>query len=223
VSTGPLGLGPVPAALDGRRLLVRQPVAIATGAFLLIVFGTMIVAVLIDPGDVGGAGEHAFWDRWVLGAVPVPALYGIWRFLLRPRIVVDDAGVILDNAFSSVTLPWADIADARGGSAIEVVGTDGDCARAMIYGPTFSGPLTRETRPRALVALIRTEAARRAGHEAPPEDYTATPLVADVEFDAVTFTPPEPVIHPRTSLGLEGLAGILVGWTVACAIAAMLS
>jgi hypothetical protein len=183
----------------------------------------MAVAVLADPGDVGGEGDHAVWDRWVLGAVVVPALYGMWRFLFRPRIVVDDSGVVLDNAFSSVTMPWSDIADARGSSYIEVVGTDGDCARALIYGPTFSGPLTRETRPRALVTLIRTEAARRAGREAPPEDYTATPLVADAGFDAVAFTPPEPVIHPVTKLGLEGLAAIALAWTIACAIAAALS
>jgi hypothetical protein len=137
--------------------------------------------------------------------------------------VVDESGVVVDNAFSTVTLPWADIADARGGAAIEVVGTDGDCARALVYGPTFAGPLTRPDRPQALVALIRAEAARRAGREAPPEDYTATPLVADADFDAVTFTPPEPVIHPVTSLGLDGLAAIAVAWTIACALAAALS
>jgi len=219
--SGLLGLGPVPAALDDRRIEIRQPVAIATAAFLLVVFGTMVVVVLADPGEVGGAGTHAFWDRWVLGVVVVPALYGVWRFLLRPRIVVDDEGVVLDNAFSSVALPWADIADARGGSFIEVVGTDGDCTRALVYGPTYSGPLTREHRPRALVELIRAEAARRAGREAPPDDYAATPLVADAAFDAVTFTPPQPVIHPRVSLGLGGLTAIAVAWTLACALAAL--
>lgn len=212
-----LGLGPVPAALDGRRVLVRQPGVLATGAFLVVVFGAMAVTVLIDP-DVQGGG-NAFVDRWVFGAVVVPAAFGIRRFLLRPRIVVDDEGVQLVNAFSTCTLPWSDVADARSGGHLEVVGIDGDCARALIYGPTFSGPLTRESKPRALVALIRAEAARRAGREPPSADYAASPLVADES----TFVAGDPVIHPRSSYGLGEALALTVAWTLACAVAAALS
>ena len=214
-----LGLGPVPPDLTGGRVVVRQPGALGTGVFLSLVFAAMIVAVLADPGDPGGAG-NAFTDRWAFGAVVVPAVFGIRRFLLRPRIVVDADGVQLVNAFSSCALPWADVADARGGGYVEVVGIDGDCARALVYGPVFSGPMTREKRPAALVALIRAEAARRAGREPPPEDYAASPLVAD---ENTAFAPPDPVIHPRPSYGIpEGLTYLAL-WTCACAVAAALA
>ena len=212
-----LGLGPVPTSLAGRRVLVRQPGALVTGAFLAVVFGTMAVTVLIDPNVEGGG--NAFFDRWVFGAVVVPAAFGIRRFLLRPRIVVDDEGVQLINAFSTCALPWPDIADARGGGHLELVGVDGDCARALIYGPAFSGPMTRDGRPRALVALIRAEAARRAGREPPPGDYAASPLVADES----SFVAVEPVIHPRSSYGVSEAVALTAVWTVACAVAAALS
>lgn len=211
------GLGPVPTSLSAGRVLVRQPGALATGVFLVVVFGAMAVTVLIDPNVEGGG--NAFFDRWVFGAVVVPAAFGIRRFLLRPRIVVDDEGVQLINAFSTCTLPWSDVADARGGAHLELVGIDGDCARALIYGPAFSGPMTREGRPRALVALIRSEAARRAGREPPPEDYAASPLVADES----RFVAVEPVIHPRPSYGLGEAVALTVIWTLACAVAAALS
>lgn len=214
-----LGLGPIPAALTGGRVLVRQPGALATGVFLGLVFATMTVAVLIDPGETGSPG-NAFFDRWVFGAVIVPAVFGIRRFLLRPRIVVDSDGVSFVNAFSSCALPWADVAGARSGGYVEVVGIDGDCARALVYGPAFSGPMTRPTRPDALVALIRSEAARRSGRPAPAEDYAASPLVADT---ATHFAAPDPVIHPRSSYGLPEALTYLVLWTLACAVAAALA
>ncbi len=156
----------------------------------------------------------------LLGAVVVPAAVGIRRFLLRPRIVVDDDGVRVVNAFSSCALPWDDVADARSGTHLEVVGTDGDSARALVYGPAFSGPMTRPGRPQALVALIRAEAARRAGREAPPEDYAASPLVAD---ESTPYAETEPVVHPRTSYGLGEAVTVTVLWTLACAIAAAVS
>lgn len=217
-----LGLGRVPSALSersGGRVLIRQPGALVTGAFLAVVFGTMAVVVLIDPGPANDTGR-AFLDRWVFGAVVVPALFGIRRFLLRPRIVVDETGVRLDNAFSSCALPWSDISGARGGGYVEVVGTDGDCTRALVYGPAFSGPMTREGRPTALVALIRAEAARRAGREVPSEDYSASALVAD---DGLRIVATEPVIHPRADYGLAEGVALTVVWTVACAVAAGLA
>ena len=199
-------------------MVVRQPGVVLTGAFLVLVFGTMVVAVLIEPNVEGGG--NAFLDRWAFGAVVIPAAFGIRRFLLRPRIVVDTDGVELVNAFSSCALPWADVADARGGGHLEVVGTDGDCARALVYGPAFSGPMTREARPQALVELIRSEAARRAGRPAPAEDYAASPLVAD---ESRPYLASEPVIHPRTSYGVGEAVALTVVWTLACAIAAGLS
>lgn len=213
-----LGLGPVPASLANGRVLVRQPGAVLTGVFLVVVFGAMAVAVLIEPNVEGGG--NAFFDRWVFGAALVPAALGIHRFLLRPRIVVDSGGVSLVNAFSTCALPWVDVADARGSGPVEVVGTDGDCARALVYGPAFSGPMTRETRPRAVVALIRSEATRRAGREPPPEDYAASPLVAD---ERTRYTAADPVIHPRTSYGVVEAVALTLGWTIACAVAAGLS
>jgi hypothetical protein len=218
VTIGALGLGPVPPSLTGGRVLMRQPSALFAGAFLTVMFAAMAIAVL--AGDHGGNG-NAFVDRWVYGAVVVPAAFGIRRYLFRPRIVVDETGVLLDNAFSSCALPWSDIADARGSGYIEVVGTDGDCSRALVYSPQFSSPLTREDKPRALVALIRAESARRAGREPLPEDYAATPLVAD--DGPSPFTSPEPVIHPRTSYGTAELVAYAVVWTVACIIAAALA
>ncbi|MBA3741398.1 PH domain-containing protein [Sporichthya sp.] len=216
MTTAVLGLGRVPSSLAGGRVLVRQPGALVTGLFLALVFGTMAVVVLIDPGPENSTGR-AFLDRWVFGAVVVPALFGIRRFLLRPRIVVDETGVLLDNAFSSCALPWADIEGARGGGYVEVVGTDGDCTRALVYGPAFSGPMTREGRPTALVALIRAEAARRAGRDGPSEDYAASALVADEGPRAVAT---DPVIHPRADYGIAEGVALAVVWTVACAIAA---
>src|SRR5689334_2667331 len=155
---------------------------------------------MIEPGQEGSTGS-AFLDRWVFGAVVVPALFGIRRFLLRPKIVVDETGVVFDNAFSSCALPWSDIDGARGGTGyVEVVGTDGDCSRALVYGPAFSGPLTREGRPTALVGLIVAEAARRSGRELPSEEYEASALVNDAPSRYVAT---EPVIHPRDSYGIS--------------------
>ncbi len=221
--SGGLGLGRIPAVLDDDApVTVRQHAVLGVGTFLTLVIGALAVTVLADPGESGGTG-NAFTDRWVFGAIVVPAAYGIRRYLFRPRIVVDAAGVRFDNAFSSVALPWEDVADARGRGFVEIVGTDGDCARALLYGPTFAGPLTREERPAALVALIRAEAARRNGRDPLPEDYAATPLVSDLAADAEDRPVPDPVIHPRPSYGVPEAVTYLVLWTLACAVAAALA
>lgn len=217
---GAIGLGSMPTSLAGGRVQVRQPGAVVTGLFLGLVFAAMAVAVLIEPGQQGSTGS-AFLDRWVFGAVIVPAAFGIRRFLLRPRIVVDETGVRFVNAASSCALPWTDVADARGDGYVEVVGTDGDCARALVYGPALSGPMTREVRPKALVALIRTEAARRAGRQLLPADHeVSAALVSD---GPARVTSPEPVIHPRTEYGLAEAVTYAAAWTVACLVAAGLS
>lgn len=217
-----LGFGRIPDSLDGGPVRVRQGGVAATGAFLVAVLLTMAAAVLHDPGIEGG-GTNAFLDRWIYAAIIVPALYGIWRFLVRPQIVVDDGGVRLDNAFSTVALPWADIDGARLVGGLEVVGTDGDCARALIYSPTLSGPMTSARRPQALITLIRTEATRRPGRTL-TDEYAASNLVSEQNDDLdAPYVAPDPVIHPRRSLGLPGLAVLFVAWTIACAIAAALA
>ena len=72
-----------------------------------------------------------------------------------------------------------------------------ECSRALVYSPAFSSPLTREDKPRALVALIRTEAARRAGHEPPPEPrwITVRPdalLANSLRLSSEVFISPTP-------------------------------
>lgn len=218
-----LGIGPVPAALDGGRVVVRQPAALATGALLAVVMAAMTVAVLIEPGQTGSTGS-AFLDRWVFGVLVVPIVYFGRRFFLRPRIVVDQTGVKLVNAFSGCTLTWPQISNARGGTAIEIVAADGDCARAMVYGPSFSGPFTSDARPAEVVALVRAESARRAGREPLPEDYAATELVAGPDGAGwqTALDAPDLVVT-RPALGLPEAAAYLLAWTLACAVAAALA
>lgn len=218
-----LGIGPIPPALDGGRVVVRQPAALATGVMLVVLMLTMAVTVLVEPGQTGSTGS-AFLDRWAFGLLIVPVVYSSRRFFLRPRIVVDQTGVALINAFSECSLPWPDVADARGGGHLEIVARDGDCVRAMVYGPAFSGPLTSDARPAELVALVRAESARRAGREPLPEDYAATELVA--AFDGPTRQSaagvPD-VISPRTTLGPAEGAAYAAAWTLACLLAAALA
>lgn len=218
-----LGVGPIPAALDGGRVIVRQPAALLTGALLTVVMTAMTVAVLIEPGQTGSTGS-AFLDRWVFGILIVPIVYFARRFFFRPRIVVDQTGVRLVNAFSECALPWPDVADARGGAHLEIVARDRDCVRAMVYGPAFSGPFTSDARPAELVALIRAESARRAGREPLPEDYSATDLVVDSDgAGRATYVDAPAVIAVRSTLGLPEGAAYAAAWTLACVIAAALA
>ncbi|HEY3603553.1 MAG TPA: PH domain-containing protein [Sporichthyaceae bacterium] len=220
-----LGLGPLrrDTLADSRPVVMRQPVAVGTGAFLMLIMIGFAGAILADPGKTVGSGS-AFLDRWFFGIMVVPCAWGIDRFLLRPRVRVDNSGVTFHNPVQTISTPWPAVAGAAYDSHLTLALTDHDQLRSVLFGPALSGPMTRENRPTELVALINTESARRAGNDAwtPDARYDAQPLIG-TEPEAAIAAPRGPVgpsAVKAPAYGVPSLLGYLAAWTVACILAA---
>jgi hypothetical protein len=221
-----LGLGPLRSTTltDSRPVVVRQPVALGVGAFLMLIMVGFGAAILADPGKTVGSGS-AFVDRWFFGILVVPCAWGIDRFLLRPRVRVDDTGVIFHNPVQTISTPWPAVAGAAYDSHLTLALTDHDQLRSVLFGPMLSGPMTRETRPKELVALINTESARRAGAQAwtPEAVYDAQPLIG-TEAPTPTSTsrtPTGPAAIKSPAWGIPAGIAYAVAWTAACVLAAI--
>jgi hypothetical protein len=219
-----LGLGPLRSTTlaDSRPVVVRQPVAVGTGAFLMLIMIGFAGAILADPGKTVGSGS-AFVDRWFFGIMIVPCAWGIDRFLLRPRVRVDDSGVTFHNPVQTISTPWPAVAGAAYDSHLTLALTDHDQLRSVLFGPALSGPMTRENRPGELVALINTESARRVGGDWTPDArYDAQPLIGTEPEAAIAAprTPVGPSAVKSPAYGIPSLLGYVAAWTVACILAA---
>jgi len=219
-----LGLGPLrhTTLADRRVVVMRQPAALAVGVFLMLVTLAFAAAVLAEPGDTVGSG-NGFIDRWFFGVLVVPMAWGIDRFLLRPRVRVDDAGVAFHNPLQTITTPWPGVAGASFDRHLTLALADRDQVRSVLFGPSLSGPLTRENRVKELCVLINTESARRAGSAWDPEGiYDAEPLIGteSSQRDAPR-APVGPGAVTSWAHGIPAAIGYAVAWTVACALAAI--
>jgi hypothetical protein len=220
----PLGLGPLRTTtlVDSRPIVIRQPVAVAVGVFLMLIIVAFAGAILADPGETVGSGS-AFVDRWFFGILVVPMAWGTDRFLLRPRVRVDDAGVAFHNPVQTISTPWPAVAGAAFDRHLTLALTDHDQVRSVLFGPALSGPMTRDDRPKEIVALINTESARRVGGQWSPEDlYDAQPLIGTEPQAAVAAArkPAGPGAVKSPAYGLPGLICYAAAWTVACVLAA---
>ena len=220
-----LGLGPLRTTTlpDSRPVVVRQPVALAVGAFMMLVIVTFAGAILADPGKTVGSGS-AFLDRWFFGIMVVPMAWGTDRFLLRPRVRVDDAGVAFHNPVQTISTPWPGVAGAAFDHGhLTLALADHDQVRSVLFGPALSGPMTRDTRPKELVALINTESARRAGGEWRPDElYDAQPLIG-TEPEAAIATPRRPTgpgAVKSAAFGIPAFLAYALAWTASCILAA---
>jgi len=223
----PLGLGPLRSttlADKSEVVVVRQPVALGVGTFLMVVIAAFAAAILADPGETVNSGS-GFVDRWFFGILVVPMAWGVDRFLLRPRVEVHDAGVELHNAVQTVHLPWPAVAGAEyDGRHLTFALTDHDQIRSVLFGPALSGPMTREDRPKELVALVNTESARRAGGTWSPDDlYDAQPLIGTEPQSAVATPrkPTGPTAIKSPAYGIPAGIAYVVAWTGACILAAL--
>lgn len=215
----PLGLGPLRTTTlpEQRPVVVRQPAALGVGVFLLLVTVIFGAAVLAEPGSTVGSSS-AFLNRWFFGLLVVPMLWGTDRFLLRPRVRVDDAGVAFHNPLQTIRTPWPGVAGAAFDRHLTLALADHDQVRSILFGPALSGPMTRENRPKELVALINSESARRAGARWDPDEvYVAEPLVG-TRTDAPAPAEPGSVTSP--AYGIGAAATYLAAWTLACVLAA---
>jgi hypothetical protein len=219
-----LGLGPLRRTdlSDAQPVVVRQPVAVAVGAFLMLVIVGFAGAILADPGKTVGSGS-AFVDRWFFGIMVVPMAWGTDRFLLRPRVRLDDTGVAFHNPVQTIHTPWPAVAGAAFDGHLTLALADHDQIRSVLFGPALSGPMTRDTRPKEIVALINTESARRAGGSWSPDDlYDAQPLIG-TEPEAAIAAPRKPTgpgAIKSPAYGIPALIGYAVAWTVSCILAA---
>jgi hypothetical protein len=214
-----LGLGPLrtTALPEQRPVVVRQPAALGVGVFLLLVTVVFAAAVLAEPGDTVGS-HSGFLNRWFFGLLVVPMLWGTDRFLLRPRVRVDDAGVAFHNPLQTIRTPWPGVAGAAFDRHLTLALADHDQVRSILFGPALSGPMTREDRPNELVALINAESARRAGGRWEPDEvYAAEPLVG-TPGDRPAPAGPGAVTAP--AYGVAAAVGYAAAWTLACVLAA---
>jgi len=214
-----LGLGPLRTTTlpEQQPVVVRQPAALGVGVFLLLVTVTFGAAVLAEPGETVGS-DSAFLNRWFFGLLVVPMLWGTDRFLLRPRVRVDDAGVAFHNPLATIRTPWPGVAGAAFDRHLTLALADHDQVRSILFGPALSGPMTRDERPNELVALINSESARRAGGRWDPDEvYTAEPLVSTPD-DSPARAGPGSVTAP--AYGIAAAVVYAVAWTVACVLAA---
>ncbi|HEY2832090.1 MAG TPA: PH domain-containing protein [Sporichthyaceae bacterium] len=215
----PLGLGPLRTTTlpEQQAVVVRQPAALGVGVFLLLVSVAFAAAVLADPGQTVNSGS-GFLDRWFFGVLVVPMLWGTDRFLLRPRVRVDDTGVAFHNPLQTIHTPWPGVAGAAFDRHLTLALADHDQVRSILFGPALSGPMTREHRVKELVALINTESARRAGGQWDPDElYAAEPLIG-TQTDRPAPAGPGSVTSP--AYGIAAAIGYAAVWTVACVLAA---
>jgi hypothetical protein len=217
----PLGLGPLrvdSALAAGNRVVVRQASALAVGAFLDLVALAMGFGILYDPGKTVGSG-NAFIDRWFFGILVVPILWGADRFLLRPRVSVDEVGVELHNPVRTVSATWPAVVGAGFDRQLRLVTADGDMVSSILFGPALSSPLTSRARVDELVQLIDVEAARRAGRTYEPDPtYSAQDLVGSIGSPVKAPTGPGATF--RNAPGWLNLAGYAAAWTLSCILAA---
>jgi hypothetical protein len=180
----------------------------------------MGIGVLLHPGSTVNSG-NAFLDRWFFGILIVPFLWGSDRFLLRPRVRVDEAGVVLHNPIRTIVAKWPAILGATFDTHVRLVLADGETVSSVLFGPGLSSPLTQRTRVDELIEVINAESARRSGRKRDPEGlYSAEALVGSSGAPAVAPTGPGATLRP--SLGLIQLAGYTAVWTAVCLIAARL-
>lgn len=222
----PLGLGPIQAGSGmpaGGRLVVRQASPLGIGIFLAVIVVAMGGAALHDPGPTLGSG-NGFLDRWFFGVLIVPLLWGLDRFLIRPRVRVDQRGVHLHNPLQTIEASWPAVLGAGFDRRLQLALADGDLVFSIIFGPALSSPVTRRTRVDQLVEVVNRETATRSGRPYGETEFLA-PLIMDVtveddvDLDAPE-EPPKPGATLRPAYGLLNLALYAVGWTLACALAA---
>jgi hypothetical protein len=218
----PLGLGPIPLEppiSSTRQVTVRQAMALTAGVFMAVVMIAFGAAVLADSGETLEGDRSTFFESFIFGLIVVPVLYGCERFFLRPRVRIDESGVTVHNPWRTAVLPWSSVAGASFERSFAVVLTGGDRLRSVLFGPTFSSPLTRRDRVDELVSLVNHEAARRAGRVHDPEAvYSAEALVGEISGE-----PAGEVLDADSQwtpvYGWVSLVIYAVAWTVACVIA----
>gem|GEM_PF-4930544 len=216
----PFGLGPIPSQqpIDASSpLVVRQAAALGVGAFLVIVAGAFATAVLVDPGPTVGSG-NGFVDRWFFGILIVPVLWGVDRFLLRPRVRADVHGVAFHNPVETIDAPWPAVLGAGFDGRLQLVLADGERVHSILFGPVLSSPLTKRIRVDQLIEALNAEAIRRGTRRPDPATYSAESLVASLDAPAEVSTGPGAA--RRRSPGLVNLAAYALAWTLACGIAA---
>jgi hypothetical protein len=200
--------------------VVRQAASLFVGCFVALIMVMMGIAVLLHPGDTVGSG-NAFIDRWFFGILIVPSLWCADRFLLRPRVRVDVAGVQLHNPLQTIVANWPTVVGAGFDSHLRLVLADGDFVRSVLFGPGLSSPLTQRTRVDEIVEVVNGEAARRSGRQHDPQAvYEADELIGGPNSAP---RPAGPGAEFRPAHGLVNLAGYAIGWTVACIVAALLA
>lgn len=220
----PLGLGPIPLEppiSPTRQVTVRQGAAVSVTLVLSFFMLAFAIAVIVDPGETLTVNE--FLNRYLFGVIVVPCLYGIDRFLWRPRVIVSDAGVTVYEPVKTAELSWPEVAGAGFDKSFVVVLTGGgDRLRSVLFGPAYSSQLTKRTRVDQLVGLVNAEAARRSGRMYDPDaSYESESLigtVGDGSFELV-----EASSKFRTNFGLTSFAVYAVLWTVGCAVGAALA
>jgi hypothetical protein len=217
----PLGLGPIPADLTftgSTALVLRQAASLFVGWFVGLVMVMMAIGVLVHPGDTVGSG-NGFLNRWFFGVLIVPALWGVDRFLLRPRVRVDAEGVEFHNPLQTVVAKWPAVVSAGFDTHVRLVLADGDFVRSILFGPALSSPLTQRTRVDELVNVVNAEAARRSGRQHDPDAaYEADQLIGAQGAASVRPSGPGAQLVPMH--GLVDLAVYAAIWTVACVVAA---
>lgn len=79
--------------------------------------------------------------RGLLGLVPIALIaFGIWELFWRPRVDVDDDGVLLVNQFHTIRIPWAKVVDVDTKWALTIVTPDRNYRAAAAPAP---GAVTR--------------------------------------------------------------------------------
>lgn len=89
----------------------RTNTALAVAVWVLAAAGAVAVAAL-SPGAL-----HRVWVLVPLALVAVLA----WEVFWQPRVTVDDDGVVLDELFHTVRIPWSIVVDVETQWALTIV------------------------------------------------------------------------------------------------------
>ncbi len=145
----------------------RWTAALGLAGVLAGACGTVWLMVSYEAGGVNDAAI----DRWFGGAVVLTFVAFIWHVTVRPRVLVYDWGVRVENPVFVHTAPWSDIeaCDVSPDGMVKIITSSG-----AIEPFTFSGSLlalwggARSARTAQRQIVMARDEHRRPTTAAPP-------------------------------------------------------
>jgi hypothetical protein len=127
------------------------------GTFAVV--GVVVAVVFVAIGQFADAATALAYAA-MFG---VPFFLGGWRYGLHPRIVADDSGVLVRNAWRDCFVPWSEVCDARAGYTGITIATStrGVVTAWAVQKSNLAGWLHRRTRADDVANFLRDRGTAR--------------------------------------------------------------